>query len=64
LLHDLRAQLLPLDATQLHSTAFGDFYEIRGGLTGPNDIALRVRSIWMKEHLFGVTKFITLIPER
>ena len=64
LLHDLRAQLLPFDATQLHPTAFGDFYEIRGVLTGPNGIALRVRSIWMKEHLSGVTKFITLIPER
>jgi hypothetical protein len=25
-LNGLRAQLLPLDATQLHSTAFGDFY--------------------------------------
>jgi hypothetical protein len=63
LLHDLRTQLLPLDATQLHSTAFGDFYEIRGALTGPNGIALSVRSIWMKEYLSGVTKFITLIPE-
>lgn len=64
LLHDLRTQLLPLDATQLHSTPFGDFYEIRGALTGPNGIALSVRSIWMKEYLSGVTKFITLIPER
>jgi hypothetical protein len=63
LLHDLRTQLLPLDATQLHSTGFGDFYEIRGALTGPNGIALSVRSIWMKEYLSGVTKFITLIPE-
>lgn len=63
LLHDLRTQLLPLDATQLHSTVFGDFYEIRGALTGPNGIALSVRSIWMKEYLSGVTKFITLIPE-
>ena len=63
LLHDLRTQLLPLDATQLHSTAFGVFYEIRGALTGPNGMALSVRSIWMKEYLSGVTKFITLIPE-
>jgi hypothetical protein len=63
LLHDLRTQLLPLDATQLHSTTFGDFYEIRGALTGPNGIALSVRSIWMKEQLSGATKFITLIPE-
>lgn len=64
LLHDLRTQLLPLDATQLHSTGFGVFYEIHGALTGPNGIALSVRSIWMKEYLSGVTKFITLVPER
>jgi hypothetical protein len=64
LLHDLRTQLLPLDVTQLHSTVFGDFYEIRGALTGPNGIVLGVRSVWMKEYLSGATKFITLIPER
>lgn len=37
LLEDLRHQLLPLDAAPLHSTKFGEFYEIRGTLTGPNE---------------------------
>lgn len=64
LLDDLRVQLLPLAAERHHRTNFGEFYEIRGALTGPNGVTLRVRSIWMKEHLSGVTKFITLIPER
>jgi hypothetical protein len=64
LLRDLRTQLLSLDATPLHSTEFGDFYEIHGTLTGPNGVTLRVRSIWMEEKLSGVTKFITLVPER
>ncbi len=64
LLHDLRTQQLPIDATPLHTTKFGQFYEIRGALTGRNGVTLRVRSIWMKEHLSGQTKFITLIPER
>jgi hypothetical protein len=64
LLRDLRTQLLPIDATPLHSTKFGDFYELRGTLTGPNGVTLQVRSIWMEEKLSGVTKFITLIPER
>lgn len=63
LLHDLRTQLLPLDATPLHSTEFGQFYEIRGPLIGPNSVTLQIRSIWMKEKLSGGTKFITLIPE-
>lgn len=64
LLDDLRIQVLPLDAVRHHSTNFGEFYEIRAALTGPNGVTLRVRSIWMKEHLSGMTKFITLIPER
>lgn len=64
LVHDLQTQLLPLDAAALETTKFGRFYEIRGTLTGPNGVTLRVKSIWMKEHLSGQTKFITLIPER
>jgi len=64
LLDDLRTQLLPLEAAPLHSTVFGKFYEIRGALIGPNRVALNVRSIWMEERLSGVTKFITLVPER
>ncbi len=64
LLHDLRTQVLSLDAALLHSTEFGEFYEIRGVLTGQNGVALSVRSIWMREKLSGSTKFITLIPER
>jgi Domain of unknown function (DUF6883) len=59
LLRDLRTLLLLLDTTPLHSTAFGQFYEIRGPLVGPNGVTLQVRSIWMKEDLSGVTKFIT-----
>ena len=64
LLADLRSQLLPLDAVELHSTVFGTLYDIRGTLTGPNGFVLNVRSIWMEEKLSGTTKFITLIPER
>ena len=49
---------------RLHSTEFGQFYEIRGPLVGPNAVTLQIRAIWMKENLSGVTKFITLIPEK
>ena len=63
LLRDLRTQLLPLEAQWLESNAFGQYYEIRGTLTGPSGVALPVRSIWMTEHLSGVTKFVTLIPD-
>lgn len=64
LLHDLRAQLLPLDAVSRKSNKFGQYYEIRGTLTGPNNVALAVRAIWMTEHLSGVTKFVTLLPDK
>jgi len=64
LLHDLRRQVLSKDATLISRTKFGELYEMRAVLTGPNRTALPVRSIWMKEHLSGITKFITLVPDR
>jgi len=63
LLRDLRAQILPLDAVALESNKFGQYYESRGTLTGSNGGTLAVRTIWMTEHLSGVTKFVTLIPD-
>ena len=64
LLRDLREQILPLDATALESNQFGQYFEVRGRLTGPNGVALAVRTIWMTEHLSGITKFVTLIPDK
>jgi hypothetical protein len=64
LLHDLRRQVLLQEAVPLHRTKFGQFYEIRAPLTGPNRTTLQIRSIWMKERLSGATKFITLVPDR
>ncbi len=63
LLRDLRLQL-PLDAVPTKSNKFGQYYEIRGSLTGPNGVTLAVRTIWMTEHLSGVTKFVTLLPDK
>jgi len=64
LLRDLRTQLLPLAATTGKANAFGQYYETRGQLTGPNGVSLAVRAIWMTEHLSGVTKFVTLLPDK
>ena len=64
LLSDLRAQLLPLEAVPGKSNSFGQYYETRGSLTGPNGVILRVRAIWLTEHLSGVSKFITLLPDK
>jgi len=64
LLQDLRLQVLPFEARPLESNQFGQFYEIRSGLTGPNGVKLDVRTIWITEHLSGTTKFVTLIPDK
>ena len=64
LLQDLRLQILSLDAQLLESNKFGQYYEIRGTLTGPNGGTLAVRTIWITEHLSGITKFVTLIPDK
>jgi len=64
LLHDLRTQILLLDAAPLESGKFGHYYEIRGMLSGPNGVKRAVRTIWITEHLSGITKFVTLIPDK
>ena len=64
LLNDLRTQILPLDVVAAGENNFGRYFEARGVLRGPNGVALRVRAIWMREHLSGGTKFVTLIPDR
>lgn len=64
LLRDLREQVLPLDAISLERNQFGQYYEIKGALKGPNGSILSVRTIWMTEYLSGMTKFITLIPDK
>jgi hypothetical protein len=64
LLTDLRSQILPLDATPAGTTKFGDFFEIRAPLRGPNGVSLRVKTIWIREHLQGNTRFVTLLPDK
>ena len=64
LLADLRSQVLPLEATALETNKFGSMYEIRATLTGPNKRELAVRTIWIKEHLSGMTRVVTLIPDK
>ena len=64
LITDLREQLMTLDAEFIEDTEYGPKYRIRGTLTGPNGRALRVVTIWMADEAAGVTKFLTLYPEK
>lgn len=61
---DLRTQILSLDATPIDKTRYGQMYEIRGKLVGPNGKALLVCTIWMTEFKSGITKFITMFPDK
>lgn len=61
LLRDLRTQILPLDATPLESGKFGEYYEIRGTLSGPNGVTRAVRTIWITEHPVKPSKNLTLV---
>ena len=62
---DLRNQILSLEAVpSSESNRLGKVYEIRGNLVGPNGLSLAIWTIWMVEFETGVTKFITLYPDR
>ena len=62
--NDIREQILPLEAVFIEKTRYGDIFEIRENLIGPNGKTLKVVTIWMSEHNTKITKFITLFPDK
>ena len=64
LLLDLRLQILPLDAASTESNQFGEYFEIRGALRGPNGVMLRVKTIWIRDALSNRVRFVTLLPDK
>ena len=64
LLQDIREQLLPLEAELIGPVEYGTKYLIRGTLRGPNGSELRVVSIWITLETTGLTKFVTLYPDK
>lgn len=64
LIRDIREQLLPLDADLIGAVQYGTKYRIRGTLRGPNGRELRVVSIWITLEATGITKFLTLYPDK
>ena len=55
---------MPLEAEFLQNTAYGLLWKIRGTLKGPNGVTIRVVTIWMDEKYTGMTKFVTLFPDK
>jgi len=64
LLLDLRQQILPLDATATEHNQFGEYFEIRGPLRGPNGVTLRVKTIWIRDALSNTVRFVPLLPDK
>jgi hypothetical protein len=62
--HDLRTQHLTHDVISGHPSEYGQKYEIRASLRGPNGTMRWCRSIWMIRHYETIARFITLIPEK
>ena len=59
----LRMLAASAEAEPLQRNQFGQYFAVRGQLTGPNGSLLPVKTIWMTEAETSVTKFITLIPD-
>ena len=61
---DIRQQILSQKAVPIEQTRYGEYFEIRASLSSPSGVALNVRTVWMRESSSGVTKFITLYPDK
>lgn len=64
LVRDIREQLVPFDAEPIGLVEYGTKYRIRGRLRGPNGRELRVVSIGITLEATGVTRFLTLYPDK
>ena len=62
--NDLRNIMLQTEAIHIEDTLYGQLFEIRSNLTGPNTLSLSVCTIWMKESATEAIKFITMYPDR
>lgn len=61
---DLRTQILSLDAIPIDQTKYGQTFDIKGILKGPNGKKLKAHSVWMTEFESKSTKFITMFPDK
>ena len=62
--NDLRNLILSNDARPIEDTKYGQMYEIRADLIGPIGKRLPVCTTWMREASTGITKFITMYPDK
>jgi len=64
LLGALRELASTADSTQDGENDYGQFLRTDGELVGPNGRRLAVTAIWLRQHLDGQVRFVTLKPRR
>jgi len=62
--NDLKKLIRSTEAMPIENSEYGQIYEIRGEISGPNGNSLDVCTIWMTEFATGITKFITMYPDK
>jgi hypothetical protein len=61
---DLRNLIAATDADLTRSTAYGDMYEVKGSLVGPNGKTLHIITVWVRLKANNETRFVTLVPDK
>lgn len=61
---DIRNFSLANEIIPRETTEYGQIFEIKGNIKGPNGGILSVCAIWMTEYTTGDTKFITMYPDK
>lgn len=61
---DLRKSIAENDADLTRSTVYGDMYEVKGSLVGPNRKTLHIISVWIRLKSNNETRFVTLVPDK
>jgi hypothetical protein len=62
--NDLRKLVVEKDADLTRSTVYGDMYEVKGSIVGPNGKTLQVVTVWIRLKANGQTRFVTLVPDK
>ena len=52
------------EADLISKSQYGDMYELKGCLTGPNGKVLYVSAFWITLEATGETRFVTLVPDK
>jgi hypothetical protein len=64
LLYALRELAAQGDAVSDGANDYGEFLRVDGILVGPNGRRLSVTTIWLRQHLDGWVRFVTLKPRK